>query len=392
MKYLITFIIVLFCSIVEASPAPDWVLGRGHPNYDPAQYLMGVGHSDKSSTSASESARAELIKSISIKISSTLNDYDSTENSYSESSLHTSTDFLLEGSQVKDGWYDEEKDVYYSLVVIKRQYVLDTLLNIIDLIFEKNLLKLKQGDDFYSNDDAVKALVYYYDGYVDSLKLFPYIQTYNSVILNKDKRLLDKKYVLNLIFKDKISKIVDNVEIKSVNKSIQDGVLDFGVKVLLNKRPVSGFPIRFYSVNKHFVETANCQSSGCFINVKVKDVARKNRIHLRAIVDLKILSRYFAYDLDDYFFKRIELVAVNFRAQLQELVAENPPYVLGANQRDSYEFQKRKHKAFRQLQDNALMMGRPRWGINDIGPLGSNPRVRWNIGVRSPNLDIRIGN
>ena len=161
MKFLLTFILLFVCSTVEASPTPDWVLGRGHSLYDPSQYLMGVGHSEKSSTSASESARAELIKSISIKISSTVRDYVSTDKSFAESSTHTSTDFLLEGSQVKDGWFDDEKDIYYSLVVIKRQYVLDTLLNIIDLTFQKNLLTLKQGDAFYSDKDYLTALVYY---------------------------------------------------------------------------------------------------------------------------------------------------------------------------------------------------------------------------------------
>ena len=69
-----------------------------------------------------------------MKVNSTLKDYRSTEKSFSSASTMSQTDFLLEGSQVKDGWYDEDKNVFYSLVVIKRQYILDTLLELINNI------------------------------------------------------------------------------------------------------------------------------------------------------------------------------------------------------------------------------------------------------------------
>ena len=124
---------LFFVSIVEASPAPDWVLGRGHPSYDSSRYLIGVGFSDKSTVSASESARAELIKSIRVKVNTVNKDYNSSDKSFSEASVSSETDFLLEGSQVKDGWVDEDKGIFYSLVVIERQYVLETLRNLIDV-------------------------------------------------------------------------------------------------------------------------------------------------------------------------------------------------------------------------------------------------------------------
>ena len=134
MRYLFTFMLLLVVSLVEASPAPDWVLGRGHPSYDPIQYLMGVGYSKENTVSASESARAEQIKSVRVKVNSTIKDYKSTDKSFSEASISSESDFLLEGSQVKDGWYDEEKEIFYSLVVIKRLYVLDTLSDLIQNI------------------------------------------------------------------------------------------------------------------------------------------------------------------------------------------------------------------------------------------------------------------
>ena len=183
MRYVLTFMMLLVVSFVEASPAPDWVFGKGHPSYDPDQYLMGVGYSKENTVSASESARAELIKSIRVQVNSTLKDYKSTDKSFSEATISSESDFLLEGSQVKDGWYDEDKGIFYSLVVIKRQYVLDTLSELIDNIITKNSLTLRQADTFYNNGNVLKALVYYYDGYVESSKLLPYIQTYKSVIM-----------------------------------------------------------------------------------------------------------------------------------------------------------------------------------------------------------------
>ena len=86
MKYLITFILLFFVPVAEATTAPDWVLGKGHPSYDSLRYLVGVGHSDKGIISANESARAELIKSISVRVNAVTNDYNSTDKSFYESS------------------------------------------------------------------------------------------------------------------------------------------------------------------------------------------------------------------------------------------------------------------------------------------------------------------
>ena len=385
---------VFACSIAESSPAPDWVLGRGHSLYDPSQYLMGVGHSEKSSTSASESARAELIKSISIKISSTVRDYVSTDKSFAESSTHTSTDFLLEGSQVKDGWFDDEKDIYYSLVVIKRQYVLDTLLNIIDLTFQKNLLTLKQGDSFYSDKDYLTALVYYYDGYVDSLKLFPYIQTYNSVILNNNNQMLDKKHVINLIFKDKISKIVENISIKSASKTIKNDKVEFGVGVYLKDVPISKFPVKFYSVHKHMIERVSCGSGGCGLVVDVPDVvSRTGEVYIKASIDVKTLSKYFSYKLSSDFFKRLELMTLNYKIQLKKSVPDNP-FVVGDRPWTS-ERNARKHRAFNQLHNEVTARGLRGnvWVGGDIDT-ARNQNARWRarwygrIGIHIP-MDIK---
>jgi hypothetical protein len=308
---------MLLCvvSIVEASPTPDWVLGRGHSSYDSSRYLIGVGFSDKSTVSASESARAELIKSIRVRVNTINKDYNSSDKSFSEASVSSETDFLLEGSQVKDGWYDEDKEIFYSLVVIERQYVLETLKKMIDFLVTKLELTLRQADTFSSNGDVLKALVYYYDGYMESVKLFPYIQTYKSVIIESDKST--KGYNFNILFKEKIQNIVDNIELTSISKSVDDEELHFSVRATLNGRGIDRFPIKFFSVYKHFSERAFCKNDGCGTRVNVKKVVNDGgSTYLKAVVDMKTFEKYFTYKLDEKLFSRLGLLSVTFKTKI----------------------------------------------------------------------------
>ena len=316
MRYLLTFMLLFVVSIVEASPAPDWVLGRGHPSYDSSQYLMGVGFSKENTVSASESARAELIKSIRVKVNSTIKDYHSTDKSFSEASISSESDFLLEGSQVKDGWYDEDKGIFYSLVVIKRQFVLDTLSEMINNIVSKNSLTLRQADTFYNNGDIVKALVYYYDGYVESSKLFPYIQTYKSVIMGSNNTVLETNY--NLLFKEKIQNIVEHIELERVSSSVDDKNVYLKVKATFQGRGIGNFPIKFYSVYKHHVDRVICKSDGCETKVSIEKVLNKNNdIFIIAKPDFKTFEKYFTYNLGNKLFSSFDILNVSFKDTLK---------------------------------------------------------------------------
>ena len=317
MRYLLTFMMLFFVSIVEASPAPDWVLGRGHPSYDPAHYLMGVGYSKENTVSASESARAELIKSIRVKVNSTIKDYRSTDKSFSEASISSESDFLLEGSQVKDGWYDEDKEIFYSLVVIKRQFVLDTLTEMINNIVSKNSLTLRQADTFYSNGKIIKALVYYYDGYVESSKLFPYIQTYKSVIIDPNNTVLETNY--NLLFKEKIQNIVEHIQLEKISGSVKDENVLLNVKATYKGRGIDNFPVKFFSVYKHHVERVICKSDGCETKAPVKGILNKNNdIFIKAVPDYKTFEKYFTYNLSPKLFGSFDVLGVSFKDTFKE--------------------------------------------------------------------------
>ena len=315
MRVLLTFMLLCVVSIVEASPTPDWVLGKGHSDYDSARYLIGVGFSEKSTVSASESARAELIKSISVRVNSVNKDYNSSDKSFSEASISSETDFLLEGSQVKDGWVDEDKGIFYSLVVIERQYVLETLRKLIDVLSAKLDLTKRQADTFFNNGDVLKALVYYYDGYVESSKLFPYIRTYKSVIMGLNEST--KGYNYNILFKEKIQNIVDNIRLIPISRNVYDEDIQFTIKATLDGQGIDDFPIKFYSVYKHFTERTLCKKTGCESRMNIKKVINDGgNTYLKAVVDMRTFQKYFTYRLDEKLFSRLDLLNITFKSKI----------------------------------------------------------------------------
>ena len=372
MRYLLTFMMLFFVSIVEASPAPDWVLGRGHPSYDSSQYLIGVGYSKENTVSASESARAELIKSIRVKVNSTIKDYRSTDKSFSEASISSESDFLLEGSQVKDGWYDEDKEVFYSLVVIKRQFVLDTLSEMINNIVSKNSLTLRQADTFYNNGKIIKALVYYYDGYVESSKLLPYIQTYKSVIIVPNNTVLETNY--NLLFKEKIQNIVEHIQLEKISGSVKDENVLLNVKATYKGRGIDNFPVKFFSVYKHHVDRVICKSNGCQTKAPVKSILNKNNsIFIKAVPDFKTFEKYFTYNLTPRLFGSFDVLSVSFKDTLQnqEVVARNKRYKALNDELDN-----------RQQRNSDILAERMQREIDDMKASGCE------VGCRRPQVPI----
>ena len=372
MRYLLTFMMLFFVSIVEASPTPDWVLGKGHPSYDSSRYLIGVGFSDKSTVSASESARAELIKSIRVKVNSTIKDYRSTDKSFSEASISSESDFLLEGSQVKDGWYDEDKEVFYSLVVIKRQFVLDTLSEMINNIVSKNSLTLRQADTFYNNGKIIKALVYYYDGYVESSKLLPYIQTYKSVIIVPNNTVLETNY--NLLFKEKIQNIVEHIQLEKISGSVKDENVLLNVKATYKGRGIDNFPVKFFSVYKHHVDRVICKSNGCQTKAPVKSILNKNNsIFIKAVPDFQTFEKYFTYNLTPKLFGSFDVLSVSFKDTLQnqEVVARNKRYKALNDELDN-----------RQQRNSDILAERMQREIDDMKASGCE------VGCRRPQVPI----
>ena len=299
-KYLIPVILamvfwyVVFAIItisIANAQTPDWVLGKEHKSFPDLKYIVGVGVSEKSPIMATQSARAELTKSISIKINSFVSDFMSREESVSESSITTSTDFILEGSQVKDGWYDHRNNLYYSFVVIERSHVLETLKTKIDNLFLNIESMLKQGNDCLVEHDIITALVHYYDGYKETDKVLPYIQTYNSVIMKEQK--YKGWYDYKLLFKEKIQSIINNISLDKISEMVDQEDIPSNVRALFNGKSIKDFPIKYYEVSHK----------------------EDSDIYVKAGIDLPKFEKHFNHNLQKNLFGRLKLMNVSFKAR-----------------------------------------------------------------------------
>ena len=316
-KYLIPVILAMvfwyvFFAIITISTAnaetPDWVLGKGHRSFPEIKYIVGVGVSDKSPIMATQSARTELIKTIGVEIHSVSSDYNSREKSFSKSSIVTETDFFLEGSQVKDGWYDNRNDLYYSLVVIERHHVLETLKTLIDNIFLNIESMLKQGNECLVNYDIITALVHYYDGYKESDKLLPYIMTYNSVIMVKNGKKYKGWYDYKLLFKEKIQDIVSKISLDKVSETVEQDKINSNVRAVYKGKHIKDFPIKYYKVTQR----------------------EEPDIFVKAGVDLPKFEKHFNHNLQKQLFGRLKLINVSFKATKEVTIP------VAKNQKRSY--------------------------------------------------------
>ena len=304
--------------LVQNSPEPpNWVLGREHKLYAHAQYLVGVGFSNKNTVTASESARAELAKNIRFKLASVMKDYNSNDGSFIESFVKTETDILLEGVQIKDGWYDPAKKVFYSFAVVKRKDVLSTIQDQIDTVMANSQLTMTQADSFYDDNEILKSLVYYYDGYNESSKLLPLLRTYKTVNLFPEVPVVSSGVPSAIDFKEKVQTIIGNIEVEKItdNASIQSKDVSFIVKITYNGHALQNVPIKFHGNSYNFVSRVLSDAKGvCEVKTNSAILLDENNFAIvKAEIDLFALSKRFNYKLKKDLFGRLETLDVTFK-------------------------------------------------------------------------------
>ena len=294
---------------VSISPIPpNWVLGREHQQYAHAEYLVGVGFSNKNTVSASESARAELSKNIRFKIATVMKDYNSNDGSFIETFVKTETDTLLEGVQIKDGWYDSEKKVFYSFAVVKRKDVLTTIQDQVDTVVSSIDLTMKQANTFHDNGEVLKSLVYYYDGYNESSKLLPLLRTYKSVNLFPEVPAVSANIPSAIDFKRKVQSIVGNIEVEKI-----DDLESFVVKITYDGQALRNLPIKFHGNAYDFVSRVSSDDKG-ICEVKTNNVTVEDDFAIvKAEIDLFTLSKRFNHKLKKDLFGRLDTLDVTFK-------------------------------------------------------------------------------
>ena len=303
--------------VLNSPEPPDWILGRGHKQFTHAQYLVGIGFSEKNTVSASESARSELSKNIRFKIASVMKDYNSNDGSFIESFVTTETDALLEGVQIKDGWFDSEKKVFYSFAVVKRKDVLTTIQDQIDTVMSNSQLTMKQANSFYNDNKILKSLVYYYDGYNESSKLLPLLRTYKTVSLFPEVPVISADIPSAIDFKKKVKSIIGNIEVNKITdgKAISSKDVSFVVKITYDGKDLPNLPIKFHGNSYNFVSRALSDGNGiCEVKTSSAIVLDEDNFAIvKAEIDLFALSRRFNHKLKKDLFGRLETLDVTFK-------------------------------------------------------------------------------
>ena len=314
-------------TVVRSPKPPSWVLGQEHKNFISSRYLVGVGFSSMNPVMASESARAELSKNISFKIKSVMKDYMSTEGSLAESFIKTETDTLLEGVQIKDGWYDPEKNTFYSFAVVKREDVLNTVRDQIEEIEHNISLTMSQADSFYEKELFLKALVYYYNGFNESNKLLPLVRTYKSVSLLPEVPPLSTNTPEPSTFKRKLQNIVEHIQINKIdnlNEIVRtNNDVSFTVKLTVFDKAIKDLPIIFQGNDYNLFAKVKSDEHGiCRIKTKSSSIIKLHQefAYVKAKIDMFTLAKQFNYRLTKNLFGRLENLNVSFKKPVQSNV------------------------------------------------------------------------
>ncbi|MCF8719353.1 DUF4384 domain-containing protein [Nitrospina gracilis] len=235
-------------------PEPGWVLGKGHPNFPSAKYLIGVGISAESPSGAKDTATAELAKNIKVNIQSVMKDFVSTEGTYAESAVKTVVDAALEGVERKDGYFDKCRNQYYALVVMDRELEAGKLNQRIaetESILKKHL---DQGKEAEAKGELMKALSHYFEGYELAPKLVPLRST--LAVIARTAPSADAAMELSQgAFRDHATSLIRNVRLDAVSgdkqtiKSFQlPGealVAQAYIQTDFGNTPLKGLPVRF---------------------------------------------------------------------------------------------------------------------------------------------------
>ncbi len=200
-----------------SKPTPGWVVGRGHVKYPDAFYLTGVGFSEKNYVAANESARSELAKNLKVRVQSILRDYSSQNKSRIELAIKTEVDTILEGVEIRDGWYEPKSKVYYSLAVLDRK-VASNLVDGKILRIDKKLENLWiSGKNAEERGRALDALEFYVSGYNKKSQLASLISA--KKVITRSSQSPDKSNLAD--FGILIRQIVNGINIQIVSGNNQ---------------------------------------------------------------------------------------------------------------------------------------------------------------------------
>lgn len=238
---------------VNPDTPPGWVLGKDHPVFPQEGYLVGVGFSNADAVSANEAARSSLAKIFRVRIRSDMRGVSATEETYIKSVIETEVGTVLEGVEIKDGWYDKVKGAYYSLAILDRKLAETTIANRVRNVESSVKRSLSDGSLAEKQADVVGALSHYLSGYKNA----PVLSQLKSAlyVVTRSNQPSDKQSLTAGEFESRIRNIVHNLRLAIVSgneqkiKSRKSVINPLVARVYLQtdtrQMPVSNIPFVF---------------------------------------------------------------------------------------------------------------------------------------------------
>ena len=278
---------------------PDWVLGKGHPDYPREQYLVGVGFSNLHSGSAKDSARSNLAKTLKVKVRATMVDISTKEKSHIESVIETEVDTVLQGVEIKDGWLDQVKGVYYALAVVERNLAASRVQKEIGKIESVLKRNLNEGDEAAKKGDIINALSSYLSGYQKAPALPPLYSALHIII--SYNKYTETQNISTGNFESKVKRIVQDLNLATVSGDQQIVKTRKGLteplvaKIFIGKgeawTPASNVPVIFnYETGEGELEKEKTSGSDGTVQTTVHKIASYKEANHMIAVKLDYIS------------------------------------------------------------------------------------------------------
>tara|TARA_Y100001960_G_scaffold328504_1_gene417431 strand:- start:5579 stop:7747 length:2169 start_codon:yes stop_codon:yes gene_type:complete len=310
---------------------PEWVLGKEHPSFPMVNYVVGRGKSRESSVSAAENARMDLAKTIKVSIRSKILDYSTNGFTQVESVIKSEVDAVLEGVEIRDGWFDETTKNYYAYAVMNREMASQSIKNRMKLLAERLNWLLDDGDGAMRKNNIVSALSSYSSGYIDASNLQSLKAMLNVIGRRLEENSKEFDAPKKLTFESKAKNIVNNISIMDISGNKQKVKVSslpaepLILKLFLHKGssmiPLKGVPVKFKYINGDgfLDEEVLTDGRGIAQSVVRKIISYNKRNHrISAGIDLKKIVEGRNKSSSQEFLGRIKNIKTEFIINIEK--------------------------------------------------------------------------
>ncbi len=302
LKFTYRILFTLLFAVSLFAKIPKWVSENSHPQYPTEQYFLGIGISEDR-TEAEDLARANLIKEISVKISSELENIENelikdgevTSTSRMTQKINSAVSANLVGVQIVE--LEQEKKKYYALAALSKMKYFTTLEIKMDQAAQQVKNLMNDSDNLQEEGFLLTAI----DNYNQCLTLLSdYTEQSTLYTALTGRRYAALKSIDSSSVTMKIQRIIDNTFLSVVEGKDQTGisgtklpetiVLKVLYKSPLHKEvPVQNLPVKITYENGDEIDKLMTNTDGkLFINitaVPTDETGKEGKVIFQAVFD-----------------------------------------------------------------------------------------------------------